>query len=310
MNTAMVRANAAVLLSTFLFGASVVTVRHIGGDVPPMLLAAARFGQGALVLFLLLLAVAPGNVRLSRVDLRPLIIVGALLYAAFPVLFNIGLRLTEASRGALMVATAPLWSAVIGRLFTSERLSGRQVTGIAVSLAGVGVLLLERGLDINANGRALLGDALMVCVAIIGAAANFLTKPLLTRNHPLAVTTFSMLVGVIVLLPFTLGEVVLVGQRPSIDGEIAWLVAFLGVFGGGFGYFLWTFGLVQLKPTQIMVYINLNPMTAAILAAALLGEQLDALFALAFALVAAGVVIVNWPHRASASVPAEDPVPA
>src|SRR3712207_7582418 len=84
--------------------------------------------------------------RVKWRDLPLLILLGAVLFTVFPVTFNAGLRLIEASRGALILATIPIWSALLARVARSERLAPRQIVGIFLSLAGVGLALAERGL--------------------------------------------------------------------------------------------------------------------------------------------------------------------
>ncbi len=69
-------------------------------------------------------------------------------------------------------------------------------------------------------------------------------------------------------------------------------------FGGAIGYFLWTFALTHLSPTQVAVYVNLNPMIATLLGATLLAEKLTGIFFASFAAVLAGVLLVNLPGRA------------
>ena len=76
---------------------------------------------------------------------------------------------------------------------------------------------------------------------------------------------------------------------------------FLGVFGGALGFFLWTYALTRLTPTQVTVYINLNPLVAILLAAALLAESLTIVFAVGFGAVLVGVLLVNWPKRTEAA---------
>jgi drug/metabolite transporter (DMT)-like permease len=75
------------------------------------------------------------------------------------------------------------------------------------------------------------------------------------------------------------------------------LLVFLGVFGGALGFFLWTSALTRLTPTQVAVYINLNPLVAMVLASALLAEQLTIIFVAGFGAVLLGVLLVNWPKR-------------
>ena len=103
--------NIAAFVAASLFGASVVATRVAVQEIPPLSLAVLRFGQGGLILFFCLLVGVRSLLQVNRRDLPFLILLGAILFAVFPVTFNAGLRLTEASRGALMLATMPLWSA-------------------------------------------------------------------------------------------------------------------------------------------------------------------------------------------------------
>ena len=82
-------------------------------------------------------------------------------------------------------------------------------------------------------------------------------------------------------------------------GDLTWqllgLVVFLGVLGGSAAFFLWTLALSRLTPTQVAVYVNLNPVVAALLAILLLGERRSLLFVVGFLAVVTGVLLVNWP---------------
>jgi drug/metabolite transporter (DMT)-like permease len=73
------------------------------------------------------------------------------------------------------------------------------------------------------------------------------------------------------------------------------LVVFLGVPGGAVAFLLWTWALSRLTPTQVAVYVNLNPIVAALLGVLLLAERRSALFLVGFAAVVTGVLLVNWP---------------
>jgi drug/metabolite transporter (DMT)-like permease len=82
-----------------------------------------------------------------------------------------------------------------------------------------------------------------------------------------------------------------------INGKLAGLVLFFYILDGALGYFLWTFALSRLTPTQVAVYVNFNPMAATILAAALLTERLTGVFGVGFVAVLGGVLLVNLPGR-------------
>ena len=294
-------ANAGAFVAAVLFGSSVVAVRVAVQNVPPLSLAVLRFGQGGLLLvFVLLLIGARDLLRVRWRDLPLLLLLGAVLFAVFPVSFNASLRLIEASRGALILATIPLWSALLARIARSERLAPRQVAGVLLSLAGVGLALAERGVGSQGGLGSLVGDGLMLVTALCGAAYAVLAQRAFARYGALTVTTYAMVLGTLLLLPAALAEG-LVGVLPQLDRQTVALLVFLGVFGGALGFFLWTFALTRLTPTQVAVYINLNPLVAIVLAAALLAERLTIVFAAGFGAVLVGVLLVNWPKRTKAA---------
>lgn len=289
-------ANAGAFIAAILFGASVVAVRVAVQDIPPLTLAILRFGQGGFLLLLLLLIWARDLLRIGWRDVPYLVLLGVIFFTIFPVTFNTGLRLTEASRGALMLATMPLWSVLLARMATGEHLSFRQICGVLLAFAGVGVVFAERGLTFVGTSLSLAGDALMLVTAICGAVYGVLAKRMLTRYRALSVTAYTMMFGTLLLMPFTFLEDPC-SALARMRTDTVMLVLFLGIFGGAIGYFLWTFALTRLSPTQVAVYINLNPMIATLLGVTLLAEKLTGIFVAGFAAVLAGVLLVNLPGR-------------
>jgi len=248
---------------------------------------------------LCLLIGARNLLKVKRQDLPFLVLLGAILFAVFPVTFNIGLRFTEASRGALMLATTPIWSVWLARAARRERLVFRQVAGILITFAGVAMVLTERGLNWQGTSLALVGDGFMLLTAFCGALYGVLAQRMLARYSALTVTTYAMVFGTLLLFPAAIVEG-LPQAFVLIDGKVAVLILFLGIFGGALGYFLWTFALTRLTPTQVAVYVNVNPMVAIILGAILLTEKLTSVLVVGFVAVVVGVLFVNWPRRIKA----------
>jgi len=297
-------ANAGAFIAAVLFGASVVAVRVAVRGIPPLTLAILRFGQGGLLLLLLLLIWARDLLRIRVSDVPYLLLLGAIFFTIFPVTFNASLRLTEASRGAMMLATMPLWSVLLARAAKKERLSTRQMCGVLLTFAGVGIVLAERGLTFAGTRLSLAGDALMLVTALCGAVYGVMAKRMLTRYNALTVTTYTMIFGTLLLVPAVCFEdpfSAMARMRP----DTVMLVLFLGIFGGAIGYFLWTFALTRLSPTQVAVYVNLNPMIATVLGATLLREKLTGIFVAGFAAVLGGVLLVNLSGRGHLGRPPE-----
>jgi len=217
------------------------------------------------------------------------------LFALFPLTFNVGLQYTEASRGAVMLATMPIWSALLGRII-GERLERRQVVGVGFSVAGIALAFLEPGRAMGGDAMSLVGDGLLLLTGLLGAVYGLIAKRVLAVDSPATVTTYAMLIGTVLLLPVA-GAEGLVSAIGRLDWPVLGLVVFLGVLGGAVAFLLWTWALSRLTPTQVAVYVNLNPIVAALLGILLLGERRSGLFLLGFAAVVTGVLLVNWPGR-------------
>ncbi len=277
-------------MAAVLFGASVVAVRIAVEDVHPLDLAVLRFGQGAAILMLVLALYAPSQLRIDLRDLPLLTLLGAIFFSAFPLTFNTALKFTDASRGALMLATMPVWSIVLGRYLARERLRLSQIAGVTLTVVGVGLAVAADGT--GATGKSvLLGDALMLVTALLGALYGVLAKRALILYPPLTVTTYAMAIGTVLLLPAALPGGF--GDVSILDRRLLELVLFLGVLGGALSFFLWTSALSVLSPTRVAAYINLNPVVAALLGIFLLSEPAELAFFVGFVAVVAGVYLVN-----------------
>jgi len=299
----MISANIGASIASILFGLSAVAVRVAVQEMPPSSVAFYRYGQGALFLALALLIARRDSLRVKPKDLPCLALLGFLLFFLYPLAYNTGLRLTEVSRGSLMLATVPLWSALLARR-GGERLTPRQLAGILLSVLGVGLVLGEGGLSWSLAMGSVVGCGLVLlaalCLALYGVVYAALARGALRRYHPLTVTTYTMGFGTLLLLPTALAEgfTETLGHLP---GPAVVAVLYLGLFGGALALALWTFALKGLTPTRVAIYLNLDPIVATLLGTFFLAERPTGVFLFSFAAVLVGVLMVNWPVAARAT---------
>lgn len=236
---------------------------------------------------------------MERRDWGLFFLLAAFYFTAFPLSMAFGFQVTEASRGALLMATSPIWSVVLGRLTRRESLIGRQYLGVLVSLIGIGLVFGESALSpAETNGEvastaAAIGGALLLlfaaaCVGIYGVAS----QPAFARYSALNVTAWTMLIGVTMLAPMAIIEIAL-GNTGGFSVQNSLLMVYLGSLG--IAQLMFVFSLSRLSPTQAVIYVNFNPLVATAIGAALLEETLTGTFALGAAGVIVGAVLVNWP---------------
>jgi len=290
--------NLSAFAASCLLGGAVVATRRVVGDIAPLNLAFLRYLLGGACLAAVVSMLRPGTLRVARADLPNIALLGVLMYALFPVLFNTSLRYTTASRGAVILALMPLFTAVFGAFSRSERLRPLQWLGVVCSITGIVVVFAESGLGFSGGHSVALGNTLMVAAALTGATYNLRVRPLLPRYGTLPVAALAMLSGAaLLLLPALFRGVV--DQVRNAPTETNLLVLYLGIPAGALGFFLATLPLSRLSVTQATLYINLNPIVATILAALLLDEPLSRWFGLGFLLVIAGLLMANLPRWSS-----------
>jgi drug/metabolite transporter (DMT)-like permease len=90
-------------------------------------------------------------------------------------------------------------------------------------------------------------------------------------------------------------------------GPAQWLaVVYLGVFGGALTFFLWAFALGQTTPTRVAISVTVNPVTASLVGAALLGEPLRWNLVIGIATVFVGIWIATTAKRGAEVVRVRD----
>src|SRR5207249_10079130 len=126
-------------------------------EIPVLSFTALRLVVATVVL--IAVAGPSGRPALSRDLLRPLLNAGA-AQTAFQLLLVAGVRRTTAGNSAILLATAPLLTAGWLALTRRESLGARQLGGLLLGIAGVGLVVQHAG-----GGSDLLGDAIALAAA-------------------------------------------------------------------------------------------------------------------------------------------------
>jgi drug/metabolite transporter (DMT)-like permease len=240
--------------------------------------------------FAVALILSRGLPRLSRRDLARLAAAGLVVVTVYHLSLNAGERLTTAGTASVVVAAAPGIALAMAVALGQERFSRRRAAGLAVSFAGVVVVVLlgsgERISFANAHG-----PLLVLAAPVAFAAYNVLVKPLLPRYGVLPVTAAASLIGTAALLPFASGAAI---RRVShLDASGVALLLYLGLAATLAGYIGWSRGLRQLDASRTVAYLYVVPVVAIVIGALTLGEHVTVWLGLGAALVVAGVALAQ-----------------
>jgi drug/metabolite transporter (DMT)-like permease len=281
---------AAAAAASIQVGSAMVATRLVVDQTGPASLALLRYVLGAACLVPAML-LSGSRARFARRDVAPIAVLGIAQFGVLIALLNFGLRSVPSARAALIFATFPLLTSLIGAALGRERLTFAKLTGVLLTIVGVGLALGDKTLRRGLADDMWVGELAVFASALCGAVCSVLYRPYLERYPTLSVSAFAMLASVVFLVPLAAGEGFF-AARPELT-RVGWMaVAFIGLGSGG-GYYLWLWALQHATPTRVTAFLALSPITAAALGAWLLGEPVTPLAALGLASVAAGLAVAH-----------------
>lgn len=256
------------LLAVVLWGGIYPGAKVGLAEIPPLTFTYLR-----VVLAVAVLATAASRLRSGPVsgDLRIRLLVAGLAQAAFQLLLIAGLARTTAGTSAILLAASPLFTAAWLGLTARERIPSRHWAGLAAGLAGVA--LVVRGASAGFDWVHLAGDLLALGAAGAWALYSLAIEPLAGALGAVRATAWTMAIAGAILTP-----VALPGTAHLAWGAVSW-AAWAGLLYGAtagmvVAMTLWGRSMHTLGPRQTMVYTYLEPVSAVLIAAALLGETL------------------------------------
>lgn len=283
-----IRAVLALAAALVLWSSAFAGIRVGLTAYPPAQLALLRFLVASLVL-----TIYAGVAHFRRPQLRDLpalALTGGLGITFYNIALNYGELTVSAGAASLLIASAPIWTALLATIALRERLTLWGWSGVFLSFAGVAVISTGEGGGFRLSIHALLivGSAVSAAIYIV------MQKQLLRRYSALEFTAYSIWFGTLFMVPFGLGLPHTLTAAP-LNTTLA--VVYLGIFPGALAYVAWAYVLTHGPAGRTSSYLFLNPVLAIAVAWLWLGEVPRMMSLLGGAVALAGVVMVNfWGH--------------
>ena len=256
-----------LLILGAIWGASYLFIEIGLRDMGPGVVAWLRVAFAAAVL--VPVAAAQGAFAGAGSRAGWLIAVGVIQVAGPFVLIAQGQEEITSSLAGILVAAAPLFTALLAfGLDSEERSQGLRLVGVFVGFAGVAVLL---GLDLGGDGAALLGGLMVVLASLGYAIGGFIVKDKLTGIAPVGMSALVMTVSTVALVPLAIAGAP--GSFPGA-GPLA-AVAALGVLGTGAAFVIFYWLMTTVGPARTFVVTYVAPAFAVVYGATLLDEPID-----------------------------------
>lgn len=283
--------------TTMVWGGSFAAIKQALRYLGPIELLLLRFVPAALAFGLLLILrqrqVVAGLLRAEWPSLCAMGLFGVVIYH---LALNTGEQLIPAATASLVMALNPAFIFVLSALFLGERVTLVRTLGLCLAFVGLFIVVRFAGGD-QIDFQYLRGVLITLLAPLSWAAYTVISRPLVARHPPLAVTGMGTILGATAILgavPFLgLGNPTLI-QGLTVMPWDGWAsVAFLAFLCTVGGVTVWVAALQQLDASRVGVFIYLVPLWAAVLSRLLLGEPLTLPLLIGAVVIVGGVMMVN-----------------
>jgi drug/metabolite transporter (DMT)-like permease len=263
-----------LLVANAIYGTSYVATRIVLHDVGPATLAVARLALGAMVIVPLAFLQGARDRRLSRADRWNVFWMGVLGFAAAFGFANWGMARSTATNAALLITVEPISLILLSPVFLGERLTRRELVGAVLTLVGAVCVVLNGlpGLSVTFAPH-WRGDILLVLSGLSYAAYSLIGRGVLARHAALPVTAWSIVWGLVAMLPFGALEW-LDGHRPVWTPVAIWGTVYLAIAVTALGYLVWNYALERVEAPRLALFVNVQPVVGALLGVWWLREPL------------------------------------
>jgi drug/metabolite transporter (DMT)-like permease len=290
-----------------LWGSTYLAIRFAVESFPPFVMAGTRHLTAGLILF--------SYLRWKGVPLptarqwRSAAVIGALLLLGGNGLVSWSEQRVPSGLAALIVASVPLWMALVQGIQKRRRPPTPVLTGLLVGLAGL-VLLVVPGKFGGGERVDLLGAAALLTAALSWVIGSLYSRRAALPSSTLLGISMEMIAGgaILWIVGLALGE----GGRiheAEFTSKALLSLGYLIVFGSliGFSAYIWL--LKVSTPARVTTYAYVNPIVAVLLGWVFGGEALTLRIAVSAALIVGAVaLIIRYGGESSAKSPEKPPI--
>ena len=203
---------------------------------------------------------------------------------------NNALRYTLASNVSILVASAPIWTAVLAHFFIKgNKLRKNTVYGSLIALVGVALVVFNGTVVLKFNP---FGDMLSMAAAICWALYSVMITHYVHRFSSFFLMRRMTFFAILTTLPlaFFMGELNM-PLYEFADPHKLFCIAFLGILGSGISYVTWNIATRRLGIVKVNTYIYVNPFVTLVTGALFLHEPITLMSVIGALLIICGVII-------------------
>ena len=275
------------LLATLFWGMSFIWTSILLKDYEPVTIIFIRLIISTLFLFSVMFLTRSFTL-IRRKDLLLLAASSVMNPFLYFLMENYGLKYSSPAIAAVIISTIPVFSPIPAYFIFKERLTWYNFAGIAISFAGILLMLIAPGFSFASNPLGIL----FLFGAVVSALIYSVTLKKLSAGYsPLTIISWQNLTGILLFLPFFLVFELKKTLAVPLTYDIISSFLFLALLASSLAYVFFVKSVKALGITKANIFANLIPIVTAVFSFILLGEVFTIRKVAGILVVIAGVLL-------------------
>lgn len=293
-------------ICAFLWGSAFPVLKisnielQIASDDPiaQIVFAGIRFLLAGLILLVFLFFTNRKGLKVRRSHIFIVILFGFIQTALQYYFFYIGLSRVSGMQGAILSSSGTFLAVILAHFYyKNDHMNWKKSIGILAGFAGI--IMANWGQEFQFQFQ-FTGEGFMILAGLTSAVTTILAKELATDIHPVTLTGWQLTIGALLLLLIGVPQL---NENAITFTPFGWGLLIYAAFLSSIAFALWTTILKYNKAGEVSIYNFLTPVFGAILSAILVpGEKMNLSILMAIALVAFGIIIMNYNGQKKKSI--------
>lgn len=273
------------LFTIIVWGSTFIATKLLLSELTPVQIMLCRFVIAYFVLWL----IRPKFDKTTLKDELVFAVMGVFGCTVYFITENTALQYTLASNVSIIVASAPIITAVLAHFFVKgEKLNKNIILGFAVAFSGVIMVVLNGKFVLKLNPA---GDFLSLAAAVSWAVYSVILRTCVERFNSVMLTRKMMFYGFVTALPIAVAQGEPMPFKALAAPDMLFCILFLGVIGSGICYVTWNVAVSRLGVVTTNNYIYINPFVTLVTGGIVLKEPITLMGLFGAVLIIFGVVL-------------------